>query len=89
MKVPLLVDASPAEGGAMVRLVHEFDMPPFAVPPGVVIWGGRVFVREDVAPHAIAYVESFAYSLDEGAASIGVRPTTMRRPGPVGEGPRT
>ena len=57
MKIHLLVMIS--DSGAC-RLVHEENLPG-DVPPRVVFWGSRTFVREDVAPYKAAYVESSTY----------------------------
>lgn len=49
-------------------LVRDADLP-LRVAPGVVVWGSRTFVRDDVPPHQHSYVEAFAYVLPDGGAA--------------------
>lgn len=63
MKVQLLTEVDRKSGAC--RLVHQAEVVlSFAVPPRVVFWGTRVFVRDIVPPHEHPYVEAFAFCLE-------------------------
>jgi len=68
MRIQLLTEVGRQSGAC--RLVHEAEVPPFVVPPRVVLWGARVFVREIVPPHEHPYVEAFAFFLEAPVASV-------------------
>lgn len=59
--VPLFADL----GAGACALVAEVDLPQGAAPPQVLLCGARAFVREDVAPHSLAYVEASVAQLPE------------------------
>ena len=47
------------------RLVGEVHLPAAGELPRVLLCGARVFVRDDVAPHAVAFVEASVAQLPE------------------------
>ena len=47
------------------RLVGEVRLPAAGELPQVLLCGGRAFVREQVAPHQLAYVEASVAQLPE------------------------
>lgn len=56
--------------------VEELVIPGFEPPPGVVVWGERVFVLHgpsmvDSTDRRLLYVETFAYSVPMNAARKG------------------